>query len=500
MMAAHATFPAGLALDAHKQRAGHAPIVELARPALVVIALDQGSGYDAVPVVTVGDAVYRGQLIARATHPFASALHAPLAGTVTALEQRAAAVDGGRGACIVIETDGSSGVDDSLRANGAGDSLEVESMPATELVKRLRDAGIAGLGGAGFPTATKLESASGHAVHTLLLNGAECEPWICCDDVLMQTAAGDVVRGAQLLRRAAGAERCVIAIEDDKPAAITAMAAAIDRLQDPALALVVVPAVYPQGAERQLITRVAGVEVPSGRLPVAAGVICQNVATAVAVARWATHDEPLVARVVTVTGSGVEHPCNVRAPIGTPLAALVAAAGGYRGTPLRLIAGGSMTGRALPSDEVGLTKAMNCVFVATHDDLNARLEARELPCIRCGDCANVCPAGLLPQELHRAAVADAHTLLRQLGLRDCIDCGLCDYVCPSQIPLAARFREARRRLNEVDASARKAADARERHAAHTRRLQEATAAEQQAFEQVRTRARPAGDDPAGGGN
>ena len=190
----------------------------------------------------------------------------------------------------------------------------------------------------------------------------------------------------------------------------------------------------------------------------------------------------------------------MRAPIGAPLSALIAAAGGYRGTPLRLIAGGSMTGRALPSDEVGLTKAMNCIFVATRDDIASRLEAVEVPCIRCGDCAGVCPAGLLPQQLLRAAHADAHDTLRQLGLSDCIDCGLCDYVCPSQIPLADRFRDARRRLQEAAAMAQKAADARERHGLHKRRQQEAATAEQQTFESVRDRARRPDDDSAGDSN
>ncbi len=377
------------------------------------------------------------------------------------------------------------------------------SLSTDQLIQRLRDAGIAGLGGAGFPTATKLDSARTRGAQTLVLNGAECEPWICCDDALMRSAADDVVVGALLLRRVAGAGRCVIAIEDDKPEAIAAVTSAIERQRDAAqrddeVTLAVVPAVYPQGAERQLITAVAGIEVPSGSLPAAAGVICQNVATAAAVARWAARGEPLLSRVVTVTGSGVEQPCNVRAPVGAPLSALIAAAGGYRGTPLRLIAGGSMTGRALPSDEVGLTKAMNCVLVATRDDIGSRLGAVELPCIRCGDCADACPAGLLPQQLHRAALADAHEALRELGVRDCIDCGLCDYVCPSQIPLADRFRDARRRLHEADAIAARAADARERHELRTRRLQEAAAAEQQAFESVRNRVRQPGDDPAGG--
>ena len=499
-MAVRSTFPAGLALDAHKQQACGAPIIELSQPPRVTLALDQGSGYDAEPVVTVGDTVAVGTLVARANHLYASALHAPLAGTVVAIGMHEAAVEGGRGVCIVIESDGSGRVDDRVRPVQSAYSLSPE-----ELIQCLRDAGIAGLGGAGFPTATKLVSARAGGTQTLLLNGAECEPWICSDDALMRCAADDVVLGAFLLHRASGAGRCVIAIEDDKPEAIAAVKGAIgrrraDAQRDDDLTLAVVPAMYPQGAERQLITTITGIEIPSGNLPAEAGVICQNVATAAAVARWATLGEPILTRVVTVTGGGVVQPCNVRAPIGTPLSALIAAAGGYRSVPLRLIAGGSMTGRALPSDEVGLTKAMNCVLVATQDDIGSRLGAVESPCIRCGDCSSVCPAGLLPQQLHRAALADAHDALRHLGLRDCIDCGLCDYVCPSQIPLTDRFRDARRRLNAFEATAQKAADARERHELRTRRLQEAATAEQQAFESVRNRARQPGDDSAGGTN
>ena len=217
-MAARSTFPAGLVLDAHKQQACGSPIIELPLPTHVVLALDQGAGYSAEPVVAVGDAVAAGTLVARADHPYASAVHAPLAGIVVAIETREAAVQGGRSVCIVIDGNGSDRIDDSVRPVADPAALSPE-----ELVQRLRDAGIAGLGGAGFPTATKLASARNLGAHTLVLNGAECEPWICCDDALMRSAADDVVLGALILRRAAGAVRCVIAIEDDKPAAIAAV-------------------------------------------------------------------------------------------------------------------------------------------------------------------------------------------------------------------------------------------------------------------------------------
>jgi Na+-translocating ferredoxin:NAD+ oxidoreductase subunit C len=491
-MPARPAFPAGLALAAHKRQATGLPIVELAPPAQVVLALDQGSGSTAQPVVAVGARVAIGTLVARADDAAATAIHAPIAGIVIAIEARAAAAEGGHGVCIVIEGDGTATLDASVRPIPDLDTLD----PA-ELMHRLRDAGIAGLGGAAFPTATKLAAARASGAQLLLLNGAECEPWICCDDVLMRSSAAEVVLGARILQHALGAARCVIAVEDDKPEAIAALRAALEGQDGAALSVAVVPAVYPQGAERQLVTAVTGIEVPSGDLPAQAGVLCQNVATAAAVARWARDGEPAMARIVTVTGSGVARPCNVRALLGTPLAALIDAAGGYQGKPLRLIAGGSMTGRALASDEAGLTKAMNCILVATSEDLGGSLDRSELPCIRCGDCAAVCPVGLLPQMLHRATLADDQQSMRQLGAHDCIDCGLCDYVCPSQIPLASRFRAARRTLRIADESARRANAAKVSYERREQRLRATAAAEQQALDAARSRAGQDRDAAAG---
>jgi electron transport complex protein RnfC len=490
-------LPAGLPLAAHKPDAIAATIVELPLPRQVSLSLDQGPGALASAVVGVGERVTAGALVARADDAWASALHTPIAGVVRAIEPRDAAVVGGRGCCIIIEDDGAAAGTPAVFA-----PVDCRELAPETLLQRLRDAGIAGLGGAAFPTATKLELARARGVATLLLNGAECEPWICCDDALLRSAAADVVRGARILAQALDATRTVIAIEDDKPAAIKAVQAALAAQPDTQVALVVLPALYPQGAERQLIMAVTGIEVPAGALPQDAGVLCHSVATAAAVADWARTGLPLLSRIVTVTGSGVAHPRNVRAAFGTPLAQLVAAAGGYQGTPLRLIAGGNMTGRALPSDEVGLTKATNCVLVATQADLTGRLEAVEQPCIRCGDCAAVCPAGLLPQQLERATRAEEPQSLRDLGVFDCIDCGLCDYVCPSQIPLAQHFRIARDRLRAADAVAAKAGQALERFLRHERRRQESAAAEQRAFEAMRAQSRAADPPPhaPGGGS
>lgn len=455
-------------------------IVELPAPPRVVLSLDQGSGREAAPVVAIGERVAFGSVVGRPLDAWTAAVHATVSGRVVAIEPREAATADGSSNCVVIENDG-----EDRRSPGLA-PCDYRSMPPGDLAEALRAAGIVGLGGGAFPTSTKLQAARVRGARRLLLNGAECEPWICCDDALIREAAADVALGAQVLMHVLGAESCVVAIEDDKPQAIEAMRAVT--AATPEVEVRVVPAVYPQGAERQLVTAITGEEVPSRGWPADVGVTCQNVATAAAIARWVRNGDPCVSRVVTITGSGVVQPCNVRARIGTPLALLVEAAGGYRDSPLQLIAGGSMTGRALPSDEIGLSKAMNCVFVATRADLSPRITAVERPCIRCGDCATVCPAALLPQQLHRAALADDETSLVSLGLRDCIDCGCCDYVCPSQIPLAHRFRLARTRLREREAATAKATAARERHERRERRLREAAVAEQAAFDAARRRA------------
>jgi electron transport complex protein RnfC len=494
-MAQRNPFPAGIALEAHKDAALRQPIRDLPPPALCVLSLDQGSGSPCEPVVAVGDAVRVGTVVARPADEFAATLHAPVSGRVVAIEHRDAATTVGRDLCILIASDGSDAMDPAVAP-----PRQVLDAEPDDLVRALAAAGIAGLGGAAFPTATKLRAARSRDATQLLLNGAECEPWVCCDDALMREAAADVVYGAAVLQRALGAESCVVAIEDDKPQAIAALRAAASATPAGAqVAVAVVPAIYPQGAERQLILDVFGVEVPSRGLPADVGVTCQNVATAAAVAHWARTGRPLIERVVTVTGSGVAEPCNVRARLGTLFGDLIHAAGGYVNDPLRLIAGGNMTGRAVPSDEVGLSKATNCVLVATAADLTGRLYAQEVACIRCGDCASACPAGLLPQQLHRAALADDRDGLEQYGLFDCIDCGACDYVCPSQIPLAMRFRAARERVRAARAIARRAAEARERFEQRERRLQEAAAAERATLDSLRQQAaaRPGANDAHG---
>jgi electron transport complex protein RnfC len=486
-MSARPALRGGLRIETHKARPLGRPIETLPPPAVAVLALDQGSGEPAQAIVAPGTPVRVGMRIAIGRGAAAD-LHSPVSGQVRAVEPRPTAA--GLAACIVVASDGRDERDGGLAP------FDWTALDPAQLLGRLAAGGLAGLGGAAFPTAGKLALARAAGVEWLLVNGAECEPWICCDEALMRERAADVVLGTRILLAACGASRATIALEDDMPEARDAVAAAVARAGDDRVELVVLPAVYPLGAEGLLVAAVAGREVPQGALPPEIGVLCQNVGTAAGVARLALEGLPLLTRVVTVTGGGVRRPTNLEARIGTPIADLVAACGGYDDVqpPLRLIAGGSLTGRALASDAVPVTKGLNCVLVAAATDLPAR--GAEMPCIRCGDCASACPVGLLPQQLHRAAQADDAPGLARFGLADCIECGCCDYVCPSSIPLTARFHSARARQELHEAGRRRAAEAKRRYERHRRRLDEQVGAERRAFEEARRRAR---DDGAGGG-
>jgi electron transport complex protein RnfC len=256
---------------------------------------------------------------------------------------------------------------------------------------------------------------------------------------------------------------------------------------DRTIQIVVVPDIYPAGGERQLIAAVCGEEVPFAGLPADIGVVCQNVGTAAAIARWIRDGEPLISRIVTVTGDGVHQPHNVEARIGTPIRELIERCGGYTSRMQQLLMGGTMMGIALPDDSLPIIKATNCIIAASALDLQPR--AAEMPCIRCGNCSEVCPAQLLPQQLHLNARAGDLNGLDRYGLMDCIECGCCDYVCPSQIPLVERFRRAKPVLMEQLASRTAARDARLRFEARTTRLERLQAEQRRKLEEKRKQAR-----------
>jgi electron transport complex protein RnfC len=414
------------------------------------------------PTVAVGQRVLRGEPIADSGMPGTTRVHASIAGTVVAIDLATVAGRSEAVPCVTIEGDG-----DDTPWPGYGPVADPLRLAPDELRLQIAAAGVVGLGGALFPTARKL--AAGPALHTLLLNGAECEPYITCDDALLRERPARVIAGAQLLLAATGMTRAVIAIKTDMPAARIALYDALQATADPRLSLAIVTARYPAGGERQLVELVVGCEVPAGGLPRDAGVVCQNVATAAAVADFFATGRPLISRIVTVTGGAITAPCNVEARLGTPAATLVAAAGGYAGTPRRLVMGGPMMGIALPDDELPITAATNCLLAASDGEL-AGSDGEELACIRCGDCIEACPARLLPQELLVACRQDDLAALARLGAPECIECGACDYVCPSHIALTQRFTVAKRRLVVAAGAAENARLARQRHEARTARL------------------------------
>lgn len=456
------TLHGGLRLDAHKRDSTGMPLQMVPVPEQMVLPLDQHVGAAATPVVAPGDRVLRGQLIARQSGAIGAAVHASTSGTVVAIEPRPVARRHGDPApCIVLESDGEDRAIEPARASSPPAATGGEPLAA-----RILEGGIVGLGGAVFPTAAKLAEARSAGLDTLILNGVECEPWISCDDTLMRERADAIVAGGRLLLEVLGIDTACVAVESDKPEALDALAAALGRSGDDRFRLKQVPTIYPSGAEDQLVQLVANREVPSGGLPTDAGCLVQNVGTAAAVYDWIERGEPLISRITTVTGPGVAKPTNVLVRVGTPVADVIAFAGGYTDAARHLVIGGSMTGKSMSTDRVPVVKATNCILVLGEARRNGPVRA----CIRCGECAAVCPIRLLPQQLHWFTAADDESALREHGLLDCIECGCCDLVCPSHLPLTTTFRTAKARIRELEDEKARARRARRRFEARRERL------------------------------
>jgi electron transport complex protein RnfC len=451
----------GLRLSGEKEKSTSRAIQVVPVPHQLVLPLTQHSGNPARPVVAIGEKVLKGQLVADSDGVLSAPVHASSSGKVVAIEPWPVSRRyGDPGPCVIIECDGR---DEAVEL--AEPVVPYESLPPETLLQKILQGGIVGLGGAVFPTAQKLMQANTLPVENLLLNGVECEPYISCDDMLMREQALGVLKGAQVLMYALGLKKCYVAIESDKPEALHRVADVLAELKDERIVLKPVPTIYPSGGEDQLVQLITNREVPSGGLPTDVGCLVQNVGTAAAVYRWICEGEPLISRVTTVTGDGVAMPMNVLARIGTTVAEVVAFAGGYTDRAKQLIIGGQMMGKSVTTDRVPLVKATNCILAMSH--LVPPLDER--PCIRCGECAVVCPVVLQPQELYWFACADDEAKLRAHGLTDCIECGCCDLVCPSHIPLMAGFRQAKARIHELADEKARAERAKRRFEARTLR-------------------------------
>ncbi len=455
------TFHGGLHLPEHKDQSTSRPIRMLPLPQRLILPLRQHAGTLAKPVVAVGERVLKGQLLAEAAGAVSAAVHAPTSGRVVALdEQPIPHYSGLTDWCLTLEPDG----EDAWMEH---DKVDWKSQDPELVRLRLQAAGVVGLGGATFPSHIKLRAAPGYKLRKLILNGAECEPYISCDDMLMRERAQGILRGADIMMQLLGAGQCLIGIEDNKPEAIAAMEAAV-RAGGLNAEVVPVPTLYPGGGAKQLIYVLTGKEVPSHRYSTEFGVQCFNVATAYSVHRALEHGEPVISRIVTVTGD-VRAPANFEALLGTPLADLLAAAGGTLPDVERLIMGGPMMGVPLASDRLPVVKAMNCIIAASPQVFPP--PPPPMPCIRCARCADVCPINLQPQELYWFAKSHNMEKARSYKLFDCIECGCCDYVCPSHIPLVQYYRFAKSEIVAQD-KARQAADqARERNELRLQRLE-----------------------------
>lgn len=457
-------FHGGLALPDNKSMSSRSPIRVMPIPGELAFPLAQHIGSEARPIVAVGETVKRGQRIAEASTTISANIHASSSGVVVAIEPRPIPHPSGLNAnCIVIRTDG---LDTALPPHPGFDWTQ--ATPAA-IRQCIRDSGIVGLGGAAFPTDIKLDPETHPELESLILNGAECEPYISCDEVLMRDRAIEIITGARIMLRALGIDRCRIALEDNKQDAFAALAATLNETNDN-IELIQVPSVYPEGGERQLIQVLTGKEVPQDGLPHDIGVVCHNVGTAAAVYRAVASGEPLIRRVVTVTGKGIVSPGNVEVRLGCSFADVIRYCGGYAGDTARLIMGGPMMGFAIATDEVPVIKASNCILVPSADEIAPPRET--MPCIRCGECAEVCPASLLPQTLYWHSRARDFERVENFDIFDCIECGCCDLVCPSHIPLASYFRFAKTEIWGRDAERAKADIARLRFEARQQRLAE----------------------------
>ncbi|CNE51737.1 electron transport complex subunit RsxC [Yersinia enterocolitica] len=453
-------FDGGIHPPEMKLQSSRVPVRIATLPEQLIVPLQQHLGPEGELRVSTGERVLKGQplTVGRGrTVP----VHAPTSGVITAIAPHTTAHPSGLAElCIHITPDG----EDRWREQQPWADYSLRDK--TALLERIHQAGIAGLGGAGFPTASKLQGGLS-SVTTLIINAAECEPYITADDRLMQEHASEVVLGIQILMYLLQPQQVLIGIEDNKPEAIAALQHAL-RGQDE-MQLRVIPTKYPSGGAKQLTKILTGKEVPFGKHSSSIGVLMQNVGTVVAIKRSIIDDEPLIERVVTLTGDALSKPGNFWARIGTPVLHLLKLAGFTPQNQPMVIMGGPLMGFTLPSLDVPIVKISNCILAPTEAEMG--LSEPEQSCIRCGLCVDACPAGLLPQQLYWFSRGEEHEKARNHNIFDCIECGACAYVCPSNIPLVQYYRQEKAEIRTLDQEAERAAQAKARFEAKQARLE-----------------------------
>ncbi|MCH9296113.1 electron transport complex subunit RsxC [Pantoea allii] len=453
-------FQGGIHPPEMKTQSNGTPLAELPLPHRFIIPLKQHIGHEGEIGVSPGDKVLRGQALTFGQGRMLP-VHAPTSGVIEAIGPHMTAHPSGLSElCIFLTPDGE---DRWISLEPLPDYRQHER---AAILKRIHDAGIAGLGGAGFPTATKLKGGL-RGVNTLIINAAECEPYITADDRLMQDYAAEVLEGSRILAWVLQAERVLIGIEDNKPEAIAALKQALGGERD--LQIRVIPTKYPSGGAKQLTKILTGKEVPHGGRSTDIGVLMQNVGTAWAVKRAIINGEPITERVVTLTGEAIAQPRNVWSRLGTPISHLLHQVGFHPSPRQMVIMGGPLMGFTLPSLDVPVVKITNCILAPSSTEMGN--DEQEQSCIRCSACADACPAKLLPQQLYWYSKGGDHDKARAHHIDDCIECGACAYVCPSNIPLVQYYRQEKAELRAIDLEAKRTLEAKARFEARQARLE-----------------------------
>jgi Na+-translocating ferredoxin:NAD+ oxidoreductase subunit C len=434
------TFKIGGVHPPENKLSANKPIEDLPLPKSVFIPLSQHIGSPASAIVKKRDKVKTGQLIAESAGFVSANIHSSVSGTVKKVDFSADS-SGYPKQGIFIDVEGDEWVSSIDRSS---ELVRDVSLDRQEIIKKIQDAGIVGLGGATFPTHVKLIPPKGLKAEILIINGVECEPYLTSDHRLMLEKAEEILVGTQLLMKALKVEKAIVGIENNKPDAIKLFS---DKIKDyPGTDIVALKVKYPQGGEKQLIKAITGREVPSGALPVAVGAIVSNVGTAFAVYEAVQKNKPLFERIVTITGRGLSNPSNFRVRIGTPTSLLISEAGGLTEDPGKMISGGPMMGRAVNNLDVSVTKGTSGILILEKAE---SLRKEVLNCIRCSRCVEACPMGLEPYLLMTLAGKELFERAEKDKILDCIECGSCSYICPSNRPLLDYIRYGKGKVSQI---------------------------------------------------
>ena len=427
----HSTFRGGVHPGDRKELSRNKPIQYHVPKGDLVYPLSQHIGKPARPVVKKNDPVLAGQIIAEADGFVSANIISSCSGKVKSIEPRMTSA-GVMAQCIVIENDGK-----FTLKEGIGEKCDYTRLSRSEIVKKVQAAGIVGLGGAGFPTHVKLSPKNPDEIDYIIANGAECEPYITCDDQLMRNRADWVVGGIKVLLHMFPTAKGVVAIEDNKPEALAAMEKAVSG--DERISVLPLVTKFPQGGERNLVHAVTGRKMASTDLPANLGCIVDNVTTLTAIYRAVCLNEPLMEKGFTVTGEAVNEPGNFLVKIGTNVQELLEACGGFKQEPKKVLLGGPMMGMAITDLNIPIAKSYNALTCLVEDPVEIA-QKQMTPCIRCGRCARVCPIGLVPQQMQVAAERKDYKRYERIHGVDCIACGSCTFACPAKRPLTQLFK------------------------------------------------------------